>query len=159
NISSDGGQVEHDARNSRNNRGPADFDRTHRMTLAYVYEFPTPLARWTATKMVLGGWSFNGMLTVQSGSPFSVFGSSPSHRYLAQVARSRVDLAPGRTIDSARKDGPVENRLDQFFDPYAFVNSEDHWGNSGRNILRGPAQKQLDLALAKIARLREQMAM
>jgi hypothetical protein len=158
NISSDGGQVEHDARNSRNNRGPADFDRTQRFTVAYVYEFPTPLIPWRAAKLVLGGWSLNGMATLQSGSPFSIVGSSTANAYWAQVARVRVDLAPGRSIDSARKEGSVQSRLDQFFDPYAFVNSEDHWGNSGRNILRGPSQQQVDFALAKSMRFRDSYA-
>jgi hypothetical protein len=69
----------------------------------------------------------------------------------------RVDLAPGRTIGNIQKDGSVQSRLDQFFDPTGFVNSEDHWGNSGRNILSGPAQKQFDFALAKSIRLRERL--
>ena len=95
NISSDGGQVEHDARNSRNNRGPADFDRAHRFNVAYVYELPTPFGQWRAAKMLLGGWSLSGMAIVQSGTRFSIIGSSTSNAYFAQVARVRVDFAPG----------------------------------------------------------------
>jgi hypothetical protein len=155
NISSDGGQVEHDARNSRNNRGPADFDRAHRFNVAYVYELPTPLEHWRAAKMLLGGWSLSGMAIVQSGTRFSIVGSSTSNAYFAQVARVRVDFAPGRTIANTNKDGSVQSRLDQYFDPTAFVNSEDHWGNSGRNILLGPSQKQVDFALAKALHLSE----
>ncbi len=155
NISSDGGQVEHDARNSRNNRGPADFDRTHRFNVAYIYELPTPFERWRTAKLLLGGWSVSGMATVQSGTRFSIVGAATANAYFAQVARVRVDLAPGRTIASARNEGSVQSRVDRYFDPLAFVNSEDHWGNSGRNILRGPSQRQVDFALAKTIRLRE----
>src|SRR5262249_54350778 len=136
--SSDGGQVEHDARNSRNNRGPADFDRTHRFTIAYVYELPTPFSGMRAARLLLGGWSINGMVTAQSGTPFTIVGSSTANAYWAQVARVRVDMAPGRTFESAVKSGSVESRIDQFFDPTAFVNSNDRWGNEGRNMLRGP---------------------
>jgi hypothetical protein len=105
--------------------------------------------------MLLGGWSLSGMAIVQSGTRFSIVGSSTSNAYFAQVARVRVDFAPGRTIANTNKDGSVQSRLDQYFDPTAFVNSEDHWGNSGRNILLGPSQKQVDFALAKALHLSE----
>ncbi len=155
NISSDGGTVEHNARNMANNRGPADFDRTHRVTVAYIYEFATPFKSNPVSKWVLGGWSLNGMATLQSGTPFSIVGAATANAYWAQVARARVDMAPGRTIDSARNDGSVQSRIDQYFDPTAFMNSEDRWGNTGRNILRGPSQRQFDFALAKTTRFAE----
>ena len=148
NISSNGGVIEHDARNAANNRGPADFDRTHRFTVAYIYQLPSIRSNGLLNAVV-GGWSLNGMVTLQTGSPFSVIGAATSNAYWAQVARTRVDFAPGRTAQNATKSGPVQDRLDQFFDPTAFMNSEDRWGNTGRNILRGPAQQQFDFALAK----------
>lgn len=154
-ISSDGGTVEHDARNIRNNRGPADFDRTHRFTVAYVYELPTPFKDVAAAKWLLGGWSLNGMATVQSGTPFSVIGAAAANANWAQVARVRVDFAPGRTAANADKSGRVQDRLNAFFDPTAFMNSDDRWGNTGRNILRGPWQRQFDFALAKNTRFTE----
>jgi hypothetical protein len=45
------------------------------------------------------------MATIQSGSPFSVVGSSTANAYWAQVSRVRVDFAPGQSIDIARKEG------------------------------------------------------
>ncbi|MEJ7609170.1 MAG: hypothetical protein WKF37_23585 [Bryobacteraceae bacterium] len=155
NISSDGGVMEHDARNSQNNRGVADFDRTHRLTVAYVYQMPSPWRNTAAGKWLLGNWSLNGMAALQSGTPFSIVGANTANAYFAQVARVRVDLAPGRTIESARKEGNVQDRVTAFFDPTAFVNSEDRWGNSGRNILRGPWQRQFDFALAKLIPINE----
>jgi hypothetical protein len=149
NISTDGGTVEHDARNMANNRGVADFDRTHRFTLAYIYEFPQPFKSSAAAKWLLRGWALNGMTTLQSGSPFTVTGAAAANANWAQVARVRTDLAPGRTIQSALKTGRVQDRLNQFFDPTAFASSEDRWGNAGRNILRGPMQQQFDFALGK----------
>jgi len=123
--------------------------------VGYVYELPTPVASSRTVKAVLGGWSFNGMVTLQSGTPFTVIGASTSNASFAQVARARTDLAPGRTVDNIEKTGSVQSRLDQYFDPMGFVNSEDRWGNEGRNILRGPSQKQVDFALAKSIRMRE----
>jgi hypothetical protein len=148
NISSNGGVVEHDARNIGNNRGPADFDRTHRFTGAYIYEFPTFRSN-RLLAAIAGNWSVNGMVTLQTGSPFSITGAPTANAYWAQVSRVRVDFAPGMTVENARKSGAVQDRLNQFFDPTVFVNSEDRWGNTGRNILRGPIQRQFDFAVAK----------
>lgn len=103
------------------------------------------------------GWRTSGLLTLQSGAPFTVFGPAARNAYQFQVSSVRPDLAPGRTIESAIKSGRVQDRLDLYFDPTAFVNSEDHWGAAGRNILRGPSQRQLDLSLSKTTRLRESM--
>ena len=155
NISSDGGTVEHDSRNTANNKGPADFDRTQRFTLAYIYEIPQAFKSSAAAKLLLGGWSLSGMSTLQSGSPFTVTGAPAANAYWAQVARVRPDFAPGRTIESIRLSGRVQDRLTQYFDTTAFANSEDRWGNAGRNILRGPSQRQVDFALSKTTRFRE----
>jgi hypothetical protein len=106
-------------------------------------------------KYAASGWSINGMTTLQSGAPFSVLGNTTANAFFAQVARVRPSLAPGRTIDSARKSGSVQSRLSQFFDPTAFANSEDAWGNAGRNILRGPVQRQFDFALVKDTQISE----
>ena len=156
-ISSDAGLVEHDSRNFANNRGLSDFDRSQRFTLAYVYELPGPQGRML--KPVLGGWALNGMLTLQSGTPFSVLGSSVSNAYFAQVSRVRVDFVPGRSAESAVKSGSVQSRIDQYFDPTAFMNSDDRWGNTGRNILRGPVQRQWDFSLAKTVKFAETLAL
>lgn len=157
NISNDNSVIEQDARNVANNRGPADFDRSHRLTAQYVIELPNPIAERNFGRVLLGGWSFNGGLTLQSGTPFTIIGASNANAYWAQVTRVRPDIAPGKTLDDARKSGRVQERLDQFFDPTVFQNSNDRWGNLGRNNLRGPSQRQFDLALAKSTRLTERL--
>ncbi len=64
-------------------------------------------------------------------------------------ARPRVSFAPGRSVDDAVQSGPVQDRLDSYFDVTAFQDSLDQWGDSGRNILRGPSQMQLDLTIGR----------
>jgi outer membrane receptor protein involved in Fe transport len=156
-ISTNGGTVEHDARNIANNKGPADFDRTHRVTMQWVYQLPRMRDAGFA-KHVLGGWGLNGMMTIQSGSPFTAIGANTANAFFAQVARVRVDFAPGLGIDDARKGGRVQDRLTSFFNPAAFANSEDRWGNAGRNILRGPWQRQFDFAMVKNIPVYEQIS-
>lgn len=157
NISNDNSVIEQDARNAANNRGPADFDRTHRLTAQYVIELPSPKTQWRMGNALIGGWGLNGGLTLQSGAPFTIVGAANANAYWAQVSRPRPDIAPGMTLDDARKTGRVQDRLDRFFDPTVFRNSDDRWGNLGRNVLRGPAQQQIDLAFTKATRITERL--
>lgn len=151
NVSSDGAVIEHDGFNLANNRGPSDFDRTHRFTGVYVIDFPTP----TRFKTLLGGWSLSGLMTLQSGSPFTVLGNATTNARWAQPARVRPSFAPGKAIEDARRTGPIQDRLSSFFDPSAFTNSLDTWGDVGRNTLRGPKQVQYDFMLGKTMKIRE----
>jgi hypothetical protein len=158
NVSGDNAVMEQDGRNVANNRGPADFDRTHRLTAQYVIELPSPVQTQGFGKVMLGGWSLNGGVTLQSGSPFTIIGASNANAYWAQVSRVRPSIAPGKTLDDVQKSGPVQDRLDQFFNPAFLINSDDQWGNLGRNLLRGPAQRQFDIALAKTTLLTERLS-
>ena len=106
-------------------------------------------ARGSLASAVTRNWSLSGIFTYQSGTPFSVIGNPTRNAFFAQVARPRVSFAPGKTIDDAVKSGPVQDRLDNYFDVTAFQDSLDQWGNTGRNILRGPSQAQVDLTLAR----------
>lgn len=59
------------------------------------------------------------------------------------------------TLEDTRNSGRIQDRLDAYFNPNAFQNSLDRWGNSGRNILRGPSQTQFDFSLSKSIPVRE----
>jgi len=150
NVSSDSAVVEHNAFDIANNRGPSDLHRQHRFTAAYVVDLPTPaFARSTFAKTVLGGWNVSGLATLQSGAPFSLIGNSTRNATFAQPTRVRLSMAPGRTAQDAALSGPVQDRLAKYFDPSAFTDSLDQWGNSGRNIMRGPNQIQYDFMFGK----------
>jgi hypothetical protein len=49
---------------------PSNYDRTHRITVLYVWDIPGPTRRFL--KYVLGGWSVAGITSFQSGAPFTV---------------------------------------------------------------------------------------
>ena len=98
---------------------------------------------------VTNNWNIAGIFTFQSGTPFSVIGNPTRNAFFAQVARPRVSFAQGMTIDDAVNAGPVQDRRDNYFNVGAFQDSLDQWGDTGRNILRGPSQAQLDLTLAR----------
>jgi hypothetical protein len=65
------------------------------------------------------------------------------------VTSSRASWAPGATVDSATLSGRTEDRLNGYFDTSAFVTAGPLWGNTGRNILTGPGQQNVDISLTK----------
>jgi len=50
------------------NRGPGDFDIRHMLNIAWAYELP-----WMAKNRVLGGWSLQGIVTANSGRPYTLY--------------------------------------------------------------------------------------
>ncbi len=148
-ISSDGGLVEHDPTRPENNFGPSDYDRTHRLTTSFMLDVPGVGRDGGLARAITGHWNLAGIFTYQSGTPFSVLGNPTRNAFFAQVSRVRVSFAPGMTVADAVQTGPVQDRLDAYFNVAAFQDSLDQWGNTGRNILRGPSQAQLDLTVAR----------
>jgi hypothetical protein len=61
----------------------------------------------------------------------------------------RVSYVPGATLADAQGSGPITDRLDNYFNVAAFRDSGDAWGDTGRNILRGPSQRQVDLSVSR----------
>jgi hypothetical protein len=147
-ISSDRSLVEHDPRRPENNYGPSDYDRPHRLTAAWVLSLPGIGERGLVAG-VTRGWQVSGLFTWQSGTPFTVLGASTTNAIFAQVARVRLSYAPGATLADAEGTGPVVDRLDNYFNVAAFRDSGDAWGDTGRNILRGPSQQQVDVSLSR----------
>jgi hypothetical protein len=121
------------------NKAPSDFDRTNRFVVNAGYEIP----RWR----FLGGWEISGVGIAQSGTPFSITDSSGAAYF--GVTGSTASFAPGATLQTARLSGSVESRLNQYFNPAAFVKAGNYFGNAGRNILRGPGQRNIDFAVSK----------
>jgi hypothetical protein len=132
--------------NEKHNYGSSDFDRRHRFVASYLYSLPDAYHGSSAfAKKLVNTWSVSGIVTLQSGVPFSIYGQDAA--FEATVA----DLATGRTLQSAIKGGDVKDRLDAYFDPTAFVQPSafGDFGQLGRNIIRGPKQIDTDLSIIK----------
>ncbi len=137
-----GFMVENDGRNLEANWGPADFDRPHRLSLSAVWRAPGTGPWWRRE------WSFATYIQIQSGRPFSVYTTETDP--LMRLPFGRLDFAPGASAASARRQGP--DPVEQYFDPAAFVRPFGP-GRTPRNFLRGPAQKRVDLAVARVVPL------
>jgi len=133
--------------NQNHNYGSSDFDRRHRFVASYLYNLPDAYHGGSAFgKKLLNTWSVSGIVTLQSGVPFSIFGRADA------FVATRADLVPGRTLASAIKSGDVKDRLNGYFDPSAFMQPPaftPDWGQLGRNIIRGPKQINTDFSIMK----------
>jgi len=61
-----------DFSNLKPERGNSSFDRRHRLAASYLWGIRPNDHRWAS-----GGWSFAGIVTYQSGQPFTPLNSSP----------------------------------------------------------------------------------
>jgi len=139
-----------DQQERKSQRGVSDFDRTHRLVASFVW-FPKKVYSGDSriAGRLINDWQFSGIVTMQSGIPFSVISTRGGAIY------NRADLVrPG----NGEKNGPVKSRLDAYFDSTAFAVSlatAPPFGSSSRNILRGPGQKSVDLSIGKSFRVTE----
>ncbi len=136
------------------NYASSDFDRRQRFVASYEYNLPNAYRGDSAFgKKALNDWSLSGIVTLQSGTPFSIFGQDSAFE------ATRADLATGRTLASAIKSGNVADRLTAYFDPTAFVQpaeiGDPGFGLLGRNIIRGPKQINTDFAIVKFIPVKE----
>jgi Carboxypeptidase regulatory-like domain/TonB dependent receptor-like, beta-barrel len=141
---------------NQQNYASSDFDRRHRFVASYVYHLPNVYRGGSAlAKQMLNSWETSGIVTLQSGVPFSIYGQDSAFE------ATRGNLASGRSLSSAIQSGSVNDRLNAYFDPTAFVQPTalGDFGQLGRNILRGPKQINTDLSIVKFFPVTERQQM
>jgi hypothetical protein len=138
-------------------RGPSDFDRSHRLSLLYVWDLPSPSRHFL--RNTLGGWSLAGITSFQSGAPFTV------RNLVASVSRP----------DIGNPNAPLNTRAVVFQscstgyrnpDTGACVTPADvHWiqntglpnaNTVGRNTLVAGGINNFDVSLSKSFQIAEQ---
>jgi hypothetical protein len=73
----------------RLDRGLSDYNRSHRLTIAYIWDIPGP--RRGIGKYSFAGWSIAGITTFQSGAPYSL--QNGSDRNSDGFANDRPDIS------------------------------------------------------------------
>jgi hypothetical protein len=134
----------------------AGFDRTHNFQLFSNYTLPFGKGQhWLANGVgakIAGGWQINGILSRESGLPFTVASSgtslnSPGNSQTAEQVMPNVAILGGHGI------GPNGG---SYFNPTAFAPvTTVSFGNSGRDILRGPGVFNTNASLFRTFRLTE----
>jgi hypothetical protein len=113
----------------------------------FVYSTPALTTHRLLTREVLGGWEASGIITAQSGSPFTIAGASGNNSGALQYG-DRADRVPNQPI--AEHEGSREQWLNHYFNTAAFAdNAPGTFGNSGKNELTGPSVVTADLGASK----------
>jgi hypothetical protein len=135
----------------RLNKAHMDDNRTHVFTQSYMYDLPFGRGKkWVQqgwASWLLGGWQFQGFLSLMTGRWFS---PSVSGIVNAPGNADRPNwIAPIRYLGGA---GPGQ----KFFDPASFSTpAQNTLGNAGRNIIEGPGIANVDAALHREFPIRE----
>ena len=133
--------------NFRTARGPADFDQKYRFNLSTVYVLPHVDVHGVSN-VLINGWQFNAIASIYSGTPFTVL--SGTDRSLSGIGNDYADLIG----NPARPAGVTS--IQEYFNTAAFAAAAaGTFGDSGRNILRGPNFADLDISLFKDFQLTE----
>lgn len=134
----------------RKERGDADFDVRHRLTVSSVFELPIGRGRkygsnWNpVADTILGGWGMNGIGVFQGGRPFTVtLTTNPSGSLLGAGADRPNLVSSGSLVPSNQ--GP-DNWINR--DAFALP-APGTFGSTGRNTGRGPTYASVDFSLSK----------
>ena len=135
------------------NYGKAGFDRTHNLTINYIYKLPGLSKRLgdnAVTRQVFDGWEVSGITTFLSGSPLGIGYNL--------VQGTDIVGASGGGIDSrvVLIGDPVlpksERTFSRFFNTAAVrppTRAELGIGNAAKDLIRGPGTNNWDISLFK----------
>ena len=141
------------------NRAQAAFNRPRNLQVFGQYQLPfgrgKQFLNHGLVSKITGGWQLNGIFSAVAGSPFTVSSTagalnSPGNTQTADQVKADIEVYGG------------VGRGVSYFDPTTFravpVN-EPRFGNSGRNILRGPGYRNLDGSLFRSFKMKERFNM
>jgi hypothetical protein len=142
-------------------RGRSLFDARHRFVFSYEWSLPFFKDAHGWTKNAFAGWQLNGIATVMSGTPFTVFdsndvsvqGSAPE---ITGFSANRPNLVSGQNPSAGSHsrnnwlNASAFQRIIQ--DPNSPV---QQFGSAGRNIAQGPGYGNWDFSAFKNIRLME----
>ena len=142
-------------------RGRSNFDVRQRLSVSYSYQLPFGkgreyLADDGFVSTLLSGWETYGIITLQTGRPFTVAllseidNSGTGRSILGFGANDRPNLV-------GNPEASNQTTL-QWFNTAAFAfPAPGTFGNAGRNILDGPGFQNVNLSLVKNTDLTERV--
>jgi hypothetical protein len=133
-----------DSHNYRLERALSSYDMPDRATVALVYIIPGRTL-WTR------GFQASGIITAQSGQPFTLMLSTDNSNTGNTGGNFGVDR-PNVLFNATLSNATPQ----EWFNVSAFqIPAQYTWGDAGRNILRGPGLATVDLSLRRTFSLRE----
>lgn len=140
-----------DQQNQAAQHGLSDFNRKHRFVFSGIYDLPKLYNGESGIgKRFFNDWELSTIMTFQSGLPLSVVCNNGT------TWNSRADF----TGTPWQVGGSVESRLNGYYNPAAFIcnpatNPLPPYGDTPRNFIIGPNQKNVDIAVIKFIPLTE----
>jgi len=148
-----------DSNNPQAERGRSNFDVRHRLSLSYSYDLPFGKGQahladrgWVST--LLTGWQTFGIVTLQTGRPFTVAllpeidNSGTGRSALGFGANDRPNLVGDPNL--------TRRTPEQWFNTSAFAfPAPGTFGNAERNTLDGPGYQSVNVSVAKNTSLSE----
>jgi len=150
-----------DYNNLRAERALSNVDIPQRLVISYGWELPFgPGKPFLSSRGVIGtaagGWQINGITTVQGGVPLGFTTSANQTNSFGGGSR------PNNSGRSAKLSGPIEQRLNRYFDTSVFSQpSAFTFGNTARTLpdVRAPGVVNFDFSVIKNTRLTERAMM
>ena len=128
-------------------RGLSDQDQRHNITVHYEWDIPTPSSFASPVKAVIGGWEAGGILSVASGTPFTVLiagdplgmGTTDPYQYPDKLN------SPGCSNPVNPQNALGYVKIQCFRAP----SISTQLGDAGRNSAIGPGLVDMDFSLFK----------
>lgn len=124
--------------------GPSNFDQRHRFVTSWLYDLPFGRGKHFATgvsraaDLAVGGWSVNGIWTVYSGQPETVYDTAQVFTYVPNESASPIIPRGQRTPN-------------KWYNPSVFsiVNPNGNYGSEPRNAITIPGINNWDVGIFK----------
>ncbi|MEP7361628.1 MAG: carboxypeptidase-like regulatory domain-containing protein [Acidobacteriota bacterium] len=135
--------------NRQNDRGLDPSDISRRLVISYVWELPFGKGHRflgsapRAVDAILGGWQLNGISVFSTGFPIALGNA---------VSTTSGASLPNNNGQSAKKDGPVDQRLNQYFNTSVFSAPGVYaYGNAPGQLpdVRSDGSRNFDVSLFK----------
>lgn len=127
-------------------RGPSEFDHTHRFVVSYVWDLPRLADKNLWVRTIAGGWQLTGIVTAQSGGPLTIMAGKNQSGTGINADRAQFVSTDVYGSGACGSTGPCVDYLR----PGAFaLPGTGTFGNIGKGSLRGPRLVNWDTGLFK----------
>ncbi len=154
-----GANILNDGSNAQQNKARGDFDRPHRFVVSYTYDIPQKYS--FMRHKAFQGWAISGIVTYQSGLPFSVtdtgggaFGGGTSTGNF-NCPTSAAYTQGDRTAINAHYLNIACWTTPQTNIPNSAGAGVTGYGTTPRNAFRGPFQQNWDFSVMKSTKFKE----
>ena len=146
--------------NLAEDRGRADTDMRQQMVVSLIYQPDYYSGNSSVMRNILNGWSISPIVKVHSGLPFTILNGADAN--LDGVTNTDRAQLVGDPLSGTCPNGAAVGSPLCWFNTAAFArnvptNGKPVDGNSPRNFLDAPSFKDVDLAIFRIFKLRENM--